>query len=686
MSKREEQLRRLQEFNRQLGQSDPELHEEALHRASLRVREESARNDPIEDGLVEETIVTRTKRPVLPIRSNDTKLEFAEEADSVIWAKRLTLAKPLLDRAIPAVGRINLSGAPLDWVGTAWVIAEDVIVTNRHVAEEFAARDGDSFRFEAGSAGMISANLDFLQEIDNPEKLVFDLVRPLYIGNRPGPDVAFFQIKPVDASGAGKLASPIHLAAKPRTTPNAAVIGYPAYDSRIPETGLMVRIFGRVYDKKRLAPGAVTAVEENRILHDCSTLGGNSGSAVVDLDTGEVLGLHFSGRFLTTNYAVPAHVVKAILDDVRSGRLPRPGRGFEAPAPSQRAPSVQTAVRPEFGGASASITIPLTVTINVGDPRANIARPKPMAPLRGGDAAQVDETEAVAADYRDRRGYQQQFLGENNPELEVALPTVRRRADEILQFEFDGSTETELRYHHYSVLMNRRRRMCFFSAVNIDGKLAKKSARVRWKWDPRIPKAQQIMHECYGDPPKFSRGHMTRREDPGWGDDAETARRGNEDSMHVTNTTPQMQAFNSPIWLGLEDYALDNAKRDEMKISVFTGPYFADDDPEIYGVQVPRAFWKIIAFVHDETRRLCATGYEMSQEKNLPREEEFVYGQFFSRHLNGATQVPIRRIEARSGLDFGKLASVDPRANDEEGVDRESQTLPLLSFQQIRFV
>ena len=35
--------------------------------------------------------------------------------------------------------------------------------------------------------------------------------------------------------------------------------------------------------------------------------------------------------------------------------------------------------------------------------------------------------------------------------------------------------------------------------------------------------------------------------------------------MHVTNTTPQMQAFNSPIWLALEDYALQHAQggRDE---------------------------------------------------------------------------------------------------------------------------
>jgi endonuclease G len=60
-------------------------------------------------------------------------------------------------------------------------------------------------------------------------------------------------------------------------------------------------IYGDVYDKKRLAPGAITEVDEKRLLHNCTTLGGNSGSAVVDLATGDALGLHFSGSFLRTN-------------------------------------------------------------------------------------------------------------------------------------------------------------------------------------------------------------------------------------------------------------------------------------------------------------------------------------------------------------------------------------------------
>ena len=40
--------------------------------------------------------------------------------------------------------------------------------------------------------------------------------------------------------------------------------------------------------------------------HDASTLGGNSGSAVIDLETGEAVGLHFAGSYLQANYAVPA--------------------------------------------------------------------------------------------------------------------------------------------------------------------------------------------------------------------------------------------------------------------------------------------------------------------------------------------------------------------------------------------
>src|SRR5439155_8138144 len=96
-----------------------------------------------------------------------------------------------------------------------------------------------------------------------------------------------------------------------------AAIGYPARDSRVPDQDLVKRIFGDVYNKKRLAPGQITSVGEDQMEHDCSTLGGNSGSAVISLRSGQALGLHFSGLFMEANYAVPAPRVRELLERVR---------------------------------------------------------------------------------------------------------------------------------------------------------------------------------------------------------------------------------------------------------------------------------------------------------------------------------------------------------------------------------
>src|SRR5207253_6331579 len=113
---------------------------------------------------------------------------------------------------------------------------------------------------------------------------------------------------------------------------------------------------------------------------------------------------------------------------------------------------------------------------------------------------------------------------------------------------------------------------------------------------------------------------------------------------------------------------------------------FDDHDPEMYGVRIPRAFWKIIAFIHDETRALCATGYEMNQEKTLLPEEEFILGTITSPQLKVATQISIRSIEARSVLSFGRLASLDPLAGSEEGLGDGAPGVLLEAIEQIRFV
>jgi endonuclease G len=654
-----------------------ELRDTIKARAAINEAVDAPALDEFDRNFETEAIILRTTRPVLAVREDSAVLEFEDPDDSAIWRTKLTQASAHITSAARAVGRIELQNSRYDWVGTGWLVAEDIIVTNRHVADLFVANGSGGLVFRTELDAPIAAGVDFLQELGRDATRVFEVVQPLFVHPDPGPDVAFLKV--ARSGGDSSLAAPIRLAqAAQILDEGVATIGYPAYDSRTPEPDLMDRIFADVYNKKRLAPGSVTAVQADCIFHDCSTLGGNSGSVILDLQSGEALGLHFGGRFLQTNRAVPAERVRELLQRVTSGG------GNETRPRSPAVGTTTSSVRVQAGGAGQVITIPLTVQITVGPPQTPAAaagaarRQLSQAPAED----LVDETEAPAADYANREGYDPAFLGDD---AEVPLPRVVRGRSQILPIPglADGA-DAALHYEHYSVVMHKARRMCFFSAVNIDGNKSRKSARVKWKWDPRIDRKFQIMEECYGDPPRFSRGHMTRREDPGWGTPT-VAKRGNEDSMHVTNVTPQMQAFNSPIWLALEDYALGHAREDGMKISVFTGPYFHNDDPEMYGVRVPTAFWKIIAFIHDETGELCATGYEMDQSGSLQPEEEFVFGAFDSRQLGVATQVTIKSIERRSGLTFGPLVDLDPLVNEDEAVEMEGPRAALSRLEQIRF-
>jgi endonuclease G len=568
-----------------------------------------------------ETIVLRTGRPVLAIMQGEPRLDF-REATSEVWRSRLTAAAQALRRAASAVGRINVVGhSQMEWLGTGWLVAPGTIVTNRHVAREFGQSSGSRFVFRQSPAGpSMSATLDFLREMARDDRFDVRILEIVHIEDDNGPDLAFLRIETPQGFEAPV---PIPLATSAVSAEQQiAVIGYPARDSRIPDQRLMQSIFGDVYDTKRLAPGQVTAVRPQSLLHDCSTLGGNSGSVLVDLASGKAIGVHFAGRFLEANYAVPAALVAERLEAVRRRMASGTRTGTDAGPPGT--------------GADGSAGAPPPGT-TIGDPTAE---------------AEVF-AEAQASDYIGRPGYDRAFLG-----VPVSLPLPSDQSD-VLTFSSDGREEHELKYQHFSVVMSHSRRLCILSAVNIDGRTPRRARRPAWRLDPRIPAAQQIRAECYGAEPKFSRGHMTRREDPIWGD-VDDANLGNQDSMHVTNVTPQMQPFNAGIWLGLENYALENAREDDMRISVFTGPFLLDDDPVRYGVKVPRSFWKVIAFIHDATDQLCATGYTMSQEDFL-RNEEFVFGQ------HQTWQTPIHVIERRSGVSFGDLTALDPLRDNEEG-------------------
>src|SRR5262245_53594062 len=137
---------------------------------------------------------------------------------------------------------------------------------------------------------------------------------------------------------------------------------------------------------------------------------------------------------------------------------------------------------------SITLTVPLRITVELGAPAADGGQPQYFE----ADAEAVERPRAE--DYANRGGYEPDFLGNG---AKVPLPRVTREAEDVLEFDLDGKTEQELRYQHFSVLMSRSRRLCRFSAVNVDGGRSKKVKRSGWKMDPRIPSDAQISKECY---------------------------------------------------------------------------------------------------------------------------------------------------------------------------------------------
>jgi hypothetical protein len=83
-------------------------------------------------------------------------------------------------------------------------------------------------------------------------------------------------------------------------------VGYPAQDPFNPDPLSEYKLFQGIFNVKRLQPGQVLQVltDKDTVLHDCSTLGGNSGSCLVDLATNQVVGLHYAGYHRRTNLAI----------------------------------------------------------------------------------------------------------------------------------------------------------------------------------------------------------------------------------------------------------------------------------------------------------------------------------------------------------------------------------------------
>jgi len=316
-------------------------------------------------------------------------------------------------------------------------------------------------------------------------------------------------------------------------------------------------------------------------------------------------------------------------------------------------------ITPAVDGKGISITVNGSATFQFGATRAEPPIATTTPPRL---AVAVEKALVFDPDYDTREGYDRDFLG-----VRVSVPKVApARAKEIL---LAGSKPMLLKYHHYSLVMNRVRKLQMWSAVNVDYTATKRRKNrgefgdETWVADPRIPGLLQIQGpELYDRAKKFDRGHIVRREDTAWGDTEEEEIFANSDSFHWTNCTPQHEDFNraafgfTGLWGGLENHIQSQVKNVGKQMSIFAGPMLdnTNDIHHDFGageVLVPTRFWKVLFVVEKATgqpAQLRAYGFVLDQQDAIAEFgiEKFSAGKFKT------FQVRLQDIATESGVVF----------------------------------
>lgn len=321
-----------------------------------------------------ETIVLPYRPALMIMGDKITTAHVQIEALARDMVGKLTDHSATLEPFLPLVGRIDVRNFPsgMEYVGTGWLVDEDLLVTNRHVAELIARRGPDAFTFIAGRFGdPVEVSVQFGHEYGGGAGATVSVLNVVYIErDATGPDIALLRVaRRTD----GLSPKRIELADSDATTGQlVAVVGYPARATSdvIPDQDRMERIYGGIFDIKRIAPGLITNPSRGWNTHDCTTLGGNSGSVVLDMATGHAVALHFAGLYLVENYAVPASTIRAVLNRRPWPELfPKPiATPLQRQAESKGEQQMMVQSPTPYGADRVSVTlnVPITVTVSVG--------------------------------------------------------------------------------------------------------------------------------------------------------------------------------------------------------------------------------------------------------------------------------------------------------------------------------
>src|SRR5688572_19423464 len=503
-------------------------------------------------------------------------------------------------RAANAVGRITFQSGRVQ--GTGFLVAPGLLLTNNHVIET------------AGAATTMCVQFDFEVDDDgvNRSSTVY--------GFDPSRCFAFSPINKLDF---------VLVALSDRLAGSKALddFGYiplsEAGDKHM--LGELANIIqhpeGRLKQIVLRENNLIARDETLEVLHYLAdTEPGSSGSPVFN-NQWEVIALHHwagphletrgvDGRLLRTEVNEGIRI-SAIVKALREGVGVRDARTQEkvaeaiqlwgtrrsAPVAPREERAVPVAGARANADGSISWFFPIEISVRAPMLAPAVAPPPPVVAPPPPPGQLEEERRSGAEDLSDRGGYEPGFI----PGFDVPLPDfsgVGYRIAKNLQ-STGAEDQFELRYHHFSVVMNAERRLAAFTACNIDGSRIKHvnretkvvtsnptlhlldaesfgaEASDAFRPDERVDPNEQMTKEFYEDQqvpgfdkPEFppanasdavkkayykamrertarmlQKGHIVLRGDPCWGTKNE-ALAAESDTFYYTNAAPQLGFFN----------------------------------------------------------------------------------------------------------------------------------------------
>jgi hypothetical protein len=261
--------------------------------------------DPTPTELAALELMIRMTRPA-PLVHNDTPDAFKKPEQSTIfprWPEFQEAIKPFM----PTVGRIDSGGPSLassDTVGTGVLVGRNLLLTNRHVLMDISHSTGV---IEAGMAVVRFSVEDDDYSADDPRNITG------VAATHPTLDAVLLTVENAVFPAYATVEGPAD------DESDIVVTGYPSENSDRNPLFLKV-IFGDTLGVLRAAPGQITGLVPQGFTHDCSTLGGNSGSPVFSMARQTIIGLHAGGSFLWNNQAIAGDALTTMIQSALNSR------------------------------------------------------------------------------------------------------------------------------------------------------------------------------------------------------------------------------------------------------------------------------------------------------------------------------------------------------------------------------